>query len=148
MLRFFRKESRKLFRAFLHPTFLYLAVTGNGILLAATTVVYYLERNINPRMGSYLDSLWWGVSTITTIGFGDVVPITFAGRIIGIALMYLGPTLFILFTGTLLQFLLKEEIQKDLAPLEKEVRQEGMEQSQMEEMLHAIRSRLDRLEKK
>lgn len=73
---------------------------------------------------------------------------TFAGRVIGIILMYLGPTLFILFTGTLLQFLLKEEIQKDLAPLEKEMHQEEAEQAQIERTHREIKLRLDRLEEK
>ena len=148
MIKLFKKESQKLLKAFLHPTFKYLVVAGNGILLIVTAAVYYLERNVNPQMKSYFDSLWWGVTTITTIGYGDIVPITFAGRVIGIALMYLGPVLFNLFTGTLLQFLFKEEIRKELTPLEKEVHQEEVEQNQIEKTLHEIKARLDRLEEK
>ena len=145
MIKLFKKESQKLLKAFLNPTFKYLVVAGNGILLIVTTAVYYLERNVNPQIKSYFDSLWWGVTTITTIGYGDIVPITFAGRVIGIVLMYLGPVLFILFTGTLLQFLFKEEIRKELTPLEKEVHQEEVEQNQIEKTLGEIKARLDRL---
>ena len=49
-----------------------------------------------------MDSLWWGMSTITTVGFGDIVPVTTAGRIIGLLVMGAGV---ILFVGTTALFI-------------------------------------------
>jgi voltage-gated potassium channel Kch len=148
MLKLIKRESRKLGRAFLHPTFLYLIVVGNIILITATLLVHHLEKDVNPHMKSYMDSLWWGVSTITTVGFGDIVPVTFAGRVIGIVLMYIGTVLFITFTGLLVTWWMRGEVEKELVPIEKEVRKEEKEQVQIEKILQEIRDRLERLENK
>ncbi len=144
MLSLIRRETGKLFRAFLHPAFFYLVLVGNGILLAATVVVYSLEGGVNPRMTTYLDSLWWGVSTITTVGFGDIVPITTAGRLIGILLMYTGTVMFISFTGMLVTYWLRQEVERELSPLEREILQEVREQRRIEHTLRRIQERLDR----
>lgn len=148
MLRLLKRETKKLFGAFLHPTFIYLTVVGNSILVIATLIVYFLEKDVNPDMKTYFDSLWWGVSTITTIGYGDVLPITFAGKIISIFLMYTGTVLFVTFTGVIMTFLMKEEVERELGPIEKEVKEEEREQSQILRELKEIRTRLNHLEKK
>lgn len=145
----FRKETRKLLRIFYHPTFLYLTFVGNGILILATLAVYYLEKGAsNPQIKTYFDSLWWGISTITTVAYGDMLPQTFWGRIIGIVLMYTGTVLFISFTGIVLMTLLKEEVEEEMAPLKEEMRLEEKEQVRLEKILQDIVQRLDRLEKK
>ena len=148
VLRLFKRETRKLARVFWHPTFLYLTIVGNTVLIVATTVVYYLEKGTNPHMKSYFDSLWWGISTITTVAYGDILPQTFAGRIIGIVLMYTGTVLFISFTGVVIAFLMQEEVEKEIAPIGREVRAEEKEQRKMEQLLLEIRDHLNRLEKK
>lgn len=135
-------------RIFLHPTFIYLTVVGNGILVAATFAVYQLEKGPNSQMKNYFDALWWGISTITTVAYGDILPQTFLGRLIGIALMYTGTVLFISFTGVLLMILMRQEVEEEMAPLEKEMRLEGKEQAQIVKNLHEILKRLDRIEEK
>ncbi|HEX5037858.1 MAG TPA: ion channel [bacterium] len=147
LFKLFKKESRQLLKAFFHPTFIYLTVVGNVVLLIAVTAVYFLERNVNPAMSSYFNCLWWGVSTITTIGYGDLLPITFAGRLIAIALMYTGTVFFITFTGVLLTFLMKEEVERELLPIEREVRSEEKETERIERSLKDIIQRLERIEK-
>lgn len=148
VLKLLRQETRSLVRAFLHPHFLYLALVGNGILLLATLVVHALEKDVNPHMKGYLDSFWWGVSTITTVGFGDIVPITPVGRFIGILLMYSGTVLFITFTGMLVTHWLSQEVERELTPLEREILKEVREQARIEHTLRRIEGRLDQLEKK
>jgi len=148
VLKLIKRETRNLIRAFLHPAFFYLVIIGNSILVAATLVVYHLEKGVNPHMKTYFDSLWWGVTTITTVGFGDTVPITAPGRWIGIGLMYTGTVLFISFTGMLVTHWLREEVEKELTPLEKEMLQELKAQAQIEKTLRRIEERLERLEKK
>jgi len=148
MLKMIRQETKKLWRAFLHPTFFYLVLVGNGILLAATALVYVIEKGVNPNIANYFDSLWWGVSTITTIGFGDIVPVTTPGRVIGIVLMYTGTVMFISFTGMLVTYWLRQEVERELSPLEREIIQEVREQRRIEHTLLRILDRLDRLEGK
>lgn len=147
MLKLLKKETRKLRRAFFHPTFIYLSLVGTGILFTAALLVHFLEKDVNPLMADLLNCFWWGVSTITTVGFGDIVPITPAGRIIGIFLMYTGTVLFITFTGILVTLWTKEEVEKEISPIEKEMEKEEREQARIERKLNDILNRLDRLEK-
>lgn len=148
MRKFFQKESLKLKSAFYHPSFVYLILIGNSILFFSTVIVYYLEREVNPHLKTYFDSLWWGVSTITTVGFGDVVPITFPGRVIAILLMYSGTVLFIMFTGMWVTLWLKGEVQKEIFPLEKGLVREEKEQGEILKLLKEMSERLERLEKR
>ena len=48
---------------------------------------FLLENGINPEVSTYEDSLWYVIQTITTVGYGDVVPITQWGRLIGVVAM-------------------------------------------------------------
>jgi len=49
--------------------------------LAATTL-FFIEGNVQPEtFGSIPRSLWWGVAILTTVGYGDVYPITLLGKI-------------------------------------------------------------------
>jgi voltage-gated potassium channel len=147
MLRLFRKEFLKLRRVITNPTFLFLTVAGNLVLILATLAVYYFEEGANPSVHGFLDILWWGVSTITTVGFGDVVPVTTAGRIIGMALMYTGTVLFISFTGVLVSVWTETEVEREIKPLEKEIEAGEKETERLERLLLDIRKRLDRLDK-
>ena len=47
----------------------------------------------NTQMKTLLDALWWCIATVTTVGYGDVVPVTSLGRIMAIVYMFFGITL-------------------------------------------------------
>ena len=47
------------------------------------------------------DALWWGIVTVTTVGYGDQYPVTTGGRIVGVFVLILGVGLFGTFTGFL-----------------------------------------------
>ncbi|MEG6509267.1 cyclic nucleotide-gated ion channel [Methyloligella sp. 2.7D] len=82
MQRVFVQEWRALFGALL-----VLVV----MLLFCASMMYFLERDAQPdKFGSIPAALWWGLATITTIGYGDVVPITPLGKIFGSFVMVLG----------------------------------------------------------
>jgi voltage-gated potassium channel len=54
------------------------------VVLIASSVMYYAEHPVQPEaFGSIPESLWWGVVTLTTLGYGDVVPMTVLGRVMG-----------------------------------------------------------------
>jgi len=148
MKKLLKKETRKLFRAFTHPTFIYLTIIGNLVLLSAVSIVYFLERDINPDMTTFFDYLWWGVSTTTTIGYGDILPITTAGRVIAMLLMYTGAVLFVTFTGVILTVLMREEVSRELDPIEREFRVSEKEHVETHLALVKIIQRLDQIEKK
>jgi len=72
------------------------------VLLLASVAEYFLERDFQPTVfGSVPAALWWAVATLTTTGYGDVVPITPLGRVVAAAVMICGLGVFGLWTGIL-----------------------------------------------
>jgi voltage-gated potassium channel len=71
-------------------------------LLIVSSIIYYLEHPVQPEaFPSIPASIWWGVVTMTTLGYGDVYPITVPGKIFGGFVAVLGVALFSLPTGIL-----------------------------------------------
>jgi len=55
-----------------------------ALLVFQSSLVYYFEREAQPdKFGSIPAAMWWGIVTLTTVGYGDVVPITLWGRMAG-----------------------------------------------------------------
>ncbi len=72
------------------------------VLFVASVAVYFLERDVQPvAFGSLPATLWWAVATLTTTGYGDVVPITPVGRLVAAVVMICGLGVFGLWTGIL-----------------------------------------------
>ena len=72
------------------------------VLLTASSIAYLLERHANPEaFGSIPAALWWAIVTMTTTGYGDVVPQTAAGRVLGGFVMIGGILTFALWAGIL-----------------------------------------------
>ncbi len=74
-----------------------------GILLfAASLAAYLLERDVQPdRFGSIPQAMWWAVATLSTTGYGDEIPQSLAGRILGGLVMMSGIGIFALWAGIL-----------------------------------------------
>jgi len=64
-----------------------------GAVLFAATGMYYLEHQVQPdKFGTVPDAAWWAVATLTTVGYGDVTPMTSAGKMFGAIVMIVGLT--------------------------------------------------------
>jgi voltage-gated potassium channel len=85
------------------------------IIFTCAYVAYSVERATNPLFNSFGTSVWWAVVTITTVGYGDVYPITTAGRLTGVVLMFSGLALFGVLAGTLATFFGFSEKEADTA---------------------------------
>ena len=72
------------------------------VLFVASVAVYFLEREVQPAtFGSVPAALWWAIATLTTVGYGDAVPITPLGRLVAAVVMICGLGVFGLWTGIL-----------------------------------------------
>lgn len=72
------------------------------LLLISSTTMYYVEHNAQPnQFSSVLDAMWWSVITLSTVGYGDVYPITTLGRIVGGIIAVIGIGFFAMPTGIL-----------------------------------------------
>lgn len=81
------------------------------------------------------DGIWWAVSTVTTVGYGDISPATDAGRVLAIMIMMVG----IGFVALLTAFVADRFIQREVEEVEER-------EDQVLSELRQIRERLDRLE--
>lgn len=74
------------------------SVLGSETILGGISL-FLVERNYNPDINSMGDGLWWALVTITTVGFGDITPVTTVGRVIGGVMMIGGLFTLALFAG-------------------------------------------------
>jgi voltage-gated potassium channel len=72
-------------------------------IFIVTAVVYVAQHERNPEINTYLDALYFTVTTLTTTGFGDVTLVGVDGRLLAIAIMVLGVGLFIRLVQTCLR---------------------------------------------
>jgi voltage-gated potassium channel len=70
------------------------------MLVFASGLMYYIEHEAQPEaFTSIPETMWWGVATLTTVGYGDVYPITALGRLLGAFIAILGIGIFALPAG-------------------------------------------------
>ena len=72
------------------------------VLILSSSLMYYAEHTAQPtKFTSILASMWWGVETLSTVGYGDIVPVTPLGKLIGSIVAISGIALFALPAGIL-----------------------------------------------
>jgi voltage-gated potassium channel len=98
-----------------HKGLVWLFVGWCGVMLFSATGMYIAENGLNEAMDSPLDALWWGLTTMTTVGYGDVIPTTAEGRLAAAVLMILGIGLYSAITATITSYLIVGESRTDLA---------------------------------
>jgi voltage-gated potassium channel len=81
-----------------------VVVVAAGVLVTASLVAYYAEKPVNPEFATVGDALWWGIVTLTTVGYGDIVPKTPTGRLAGVAIMLTGIAVLGVLAGSLSSF--------------------------------------------
>ncbi len=96
LLKVFASEMKVLIQS---PVFVMLTILGNSLICFFSYIFYLIESPANAKIQSFMDALWWGFSTATTTGYGDITPATTSGKLLGIILMLTGMALFGMFTA-------------------------------------------------
>lgn len=121
-----------------------LEVTGASI--------YYVEvQDPLANIVTAGDALWWGLVTITTVGYGDQYPVTEGGRIIGVFLLFAGIGLFSVLTGFIANVFLAPPAKPRLQPRDRaasEISAVRALLAEQDERAATIRAHLDELEKR
>lgn len=107
------------------------------IIVIAGTVM----AAIDPNVETPLDGIWWAWVTVTTVGYGDIVPGSTAGRLFGSFLILMGIGLFAMLTASFSSFFMQQD-EKDLIREEKHNTQRLTE---MATRIEALEGKLDRL---
>ena len=80
----------------------YLLLIAAGVIVIGSFLMYSIESpHPESQINSMLDAVWWTVATVTTVGYGDVVPVTEAGKIIAIFFMFFGISVLAIFLSVI-----------------------------------------------
>lgn len=75
-------------------------VLSTGLIIISSCLVYFAEHNTQPEAFSSIPkTLWWSVVTLTTVGYGDMVPVTIIGKVLTGVILLIGVALFALPAG-------------------------------------------------
>jgi len=77
-----------------------------------SAVAFTLAENVSETgtLNSFGDALWWSAATITTVGYGDIYPVTALGRVVGVFTMLVGISTFAVVTAKVAEFLVRADM--------------------------------------
>jgi voltage-gated potassium channel len=84
-------------------------------LVAAAAVLEFERGNPDANIASYPDALWWAVTTITTVGYGDRFPMSPAGRGVAVVPMVAGIAIFGVITASIAAYFVERKAEEDVA---------------------------------
>lgn len=87
---------------------IYISTATGVIVFSAALAFHYFEMNVNQNVHGFFDSFWWAMSTVTTVGYGDIYPVTTEGRIVAILLMLTGIGTLGLYTAAIANYVIRQ----------------------------------------
>ncbi len=81
-----------------------VVVVAGSVTVLGALITYYAEHPSNPEFATVGDALWWSIVTLTTVGYGDITPITTTGRLTAVLIMITGVSVLGVLAGTLASF--------------------------------------------
>lgn len=102
-----------IFKNHMKGTFTFAVIVAFMLILFSSVLILEVETAPNSNIKTAEDALWWAYVTITTVGYGDLYPVTTEGRIVALVLMTAGVGLFGVFTGYLASWFVEPEKQQE-----------------------------------
>lgn len=100
------------YRDFSNENLLRIILAVLIVIFIGGGLVFFMESGTNGAFSRFADSLWWGAVTITTVGYGDMVPATGTGRLVAVMMMFGGLVLTSIFSGTIASIFVDRKIQE------------------------------------
>jgi voltage-gated potassium channel len=122
--------------------FPYLAAATVVLALAAGLVMTIVDEKDFPNFGL---AVWWAIVTLATVGYGDVVPTTVLGRVVGSAVIILGVTFLAFLTATVTSLFVSSDQE---AARERELAEREAADKELRELLKRLEERLSAIESK
>lgn len=116
--------------------FAMLSITVIIVFIGAFAALVLDSGTPNTQITNFSDAVWWSISTVTTVGYGDIVPRSIAGRIMGMFLMIIGIGVMAAFISQVSATLVESRIKRNL--------EKGDFRSAV---ISEIKSRLDNIDK-
>ncbi len=95
-------------RFFKQTHILYVLILFVSVVGICATMFDFFEFGINQNVHGFFDSIWWAMTTVSTVGYGDIFPVTIGGRITAMVTMILGVGMTGTFTALIASFLVRE----------------------------------------
>jgi voltage-gated potassium channel len=128
------------------------------LMAAAIIVIVFglLAAGIDPNINYAWDGFWWAISTVSTVGYGDVVPKSFLGRMLGVILIIIGIGVFVVLTANILGLILSRRSKKGAQQHQSAADIEILElmadivstQEEQTKLLHEMKMEINKLQKK
>jgi voltage-gated potassium channel len=112
----------------------YVLGVAGGLVIVAAALVSFFERGAGGSIKDFPTALWWAVTTITTVGYGDTYPVTAEGRGVGVLLMLLGITVFGVLTANIAAFFVQSNQTEEGVSLQDVMRKLDAMQQQVAEL--------------
>lgn len=125
----------------------YLVTSASLLSFVAALAVYEAERDApEASITTFGDALWWVLTTITTVGYGDRYPVTVEGRLVAAALMIAGIAILGTVTAAIATWFLERVGARDASEAVLTAQREDDRNDALLVELRALRARLDALE--
>ena len=120
---------------------------GFHFLFSANSIIILISSAIIARVEhhNFIDAIWWSVATVTTVGYGDIVPRTLVGKAVAVVLMFSGIATLGLLTSSLNNIFVRSgrQTERKLAEIEKELAEQRVILEEIRSTVQLINSKMD-----